>query len=325
MLSDLVLLSLVFALMATPEPDLHLTLKPPRLLYVEPDSDSAVPSVEPEELHPWAIGLASTGLAVGVLAVGTQAWWENGVQSFSLRETGWFGRDTYAGGSDKFGHMFSSLVSLHIVAHVYESLGLDPTSAAWGSALFTAALFNGFEFIDGFTEYGFEYGDVVMNTLGITFGLCARLWPTFDSLFGMRLGYTPSPDFLRHDKTLLKFINDYTGMLFLFDLKLKGVFELAGLEPGPARFINLGVAFTTDQYSPVKVWDERQRLLGAHVGLNFAEVLRAISGGDAWTMRIARVFEMYAIGGLSVVLLRDLNNDRWYLNFGVSNRLEVPL
>lgn len=331
MVSSGVFLPLALVLLAEPGgalsltgPELDLQLRP-RLLWVEPDSNQVVPSVEPEEGHPIAIGLASTGLALGVLAWGTQAWWEDGARPFSIRETGFFDRDSYAGGSDKFGHFYSAVVSVHIVSHVYESLGLDPVTAAWGAALFTATLYNGFEFIDGFTEFGFEYGDVVMNTLGIGFGLLARLLPTFDSLFGVRMGYVPSPDFLRYDKSFLKFINDYTGMMFLFDLKLKGVLELAGRDPGWARFLNVGVAFTTDQYSPVKVWEERQRLVGPHVGVNFAEVLRAISEDDVWVLRIARFFEMYAIGGLSVVLFRDLNNDQWILNFGVSNRLEVPL
>jgi hypothetical protein len=328
--SHSVFLPLALVLMAEPGasltltgPDLDLHLRP-RLLWVEPDANDVVPSVEPEDAPTLAIGLASTGLALGILAFGSQAWWDEGIQPFSLRETGFFGRDTYAGGSDKMGHMFGSLVSLNIMVHVYEGLGLDPVTAVWGSALFTGVLFNGIELIDGFTKFGFEYGDVVMNTLGMGFGVLAHLVPTVDALFGMRLGYVPSPDFLRYDKSVVKFINDYTGMMFFFDLKLKGVFELAGQDPGWARFINVGAAFTTDQYSPVKVWEERQRLFGPHVGVNFAEVMRAISDDDVWVLRFARFFEMYAVGGLSVILLRDLNNDRWILNFGVSNRLEVP-
>jgi hypothetical protein len=317
---------LLVALSSAPAPDLGLHLSPPKLLWVEPDGQTPIAAVEPDqEGRPLTIGLVSTGLALGVLAFGTGAWWEDGLEPFSIRETGFFGEETYAGGSDKWGHMFASLVTLRIVANVYKWLGLDPVKAAWGSALFTTVLFNGFELIDGFTEFGFEYGDVVMNTIGVGFGLAQLLVPHFDDLLGMRIGYVPTRDFLAHDKSYIKFINDYTGMLFVFDLKLKGALELGGFDPGVLRFVNIGAAWGTDNYSPIRRSGEEQRLFGPQVSINFAEVLRAISDGDEAILDFARVADFVMIGGLSLMLLKDLNGDQWYLTAGISNRFEIPL
>ena len=77
------------ALSSSPSPDLGLHLTPPKLLWVEPDGGEPLASVEPDsEGNPLVIGLTSAGLAIGVLAFGTGAWWEDGLEPFSIRETG---------------------------------------------------------------------------------------------------------------------------------------------------------------------------------------------------------------------------------------------
>ncbi len=225
------------------------------------------------------IGLVSAGLTAGVLVWGTQAWWEDGLQPFKLRETGFAGHETYAGGADKLGHLYSSYVSMHIVAPLYEYLGVPHDRAVWFAGIFTALLWNGFEVIDGFTEFGFEYGDVVMNTLGIAIGVVTQLFPVVDSVFGMRLGYVPSSDFLENEKTGVKWINDFSGMSFYFDLKMKGLVEVMGMEPGLTRYLMGGVVYGTDRYAPVRIHEERRRSLGVHLGISFSEVLRKVGDG----------------------------------------------
>lgn len=268
--------------------------------------------------------LASVGMSALVLGVGSQAWWDEGLQPFSFRDTGWFGRDTYSGGADKLGHLYSSYVFVHAAASVYEAIGLDPEEASWMSAAFAFLLFNGFELIDGFTDFGFEYGDVVFNTLGVAGGLVARLFPELERSLGIRLGYVPSNDFLDNPKSVLKFINDYSGMLYYLDFKAQGILEQLDVDPGWARYLVGGLIYGTQGYSPVRqAPDDKRRLFGVHLGISAAELLRSNAQGDGPTLSIARALDFYAMPFFSVSLMRDLNRSDWILSFGLGHRAQV--
>ena len=66
-----------------------------------------------------------------VVVIGTFAWWrDEGYQGWSLRETGFFGRHTYAGGSDKAGHIYTPYLGVRILGQTYEWLEVDRTTAA---------------------------------------------------------------------------------------------------------------------------------------------------------------------------------------------------
>ncbi len=282
---------------------------------------SGTASVAPaREASAAGVLLASAGLTAVVLGVGTQAWWDGGLRSFRLRDTGFLERETYAGGADKVGHLYSAYAAMALMAAAYEALGMTPRGAAWSSALFTGLLFNGFELIDGFTEFGFEYGDAIANTLGIGLGLVTHLVPGAQDLIGMRLGYSPSRDFLASEKNYLRFVNDYSGAHFYLDLKGRGVARLLGLEPGPARWLVGGLVYGTWRYSPVRVREERQRLFGVHLGLDLPELLRAHAGDDPVMPRLASFLEYFALPFFSVALLTDLDGAGTFVSFGVAHR-----
>jgi hypothetical protein len=274
---------------------------------------------------PLAVGLVSAGIAGAVLGTGVVAWWDRGFTELHLADTGLLGQETYAGGADKFGHFYSAWVSMAGMRPIYQSLGISREGSIVGASIFTFLLFNGFELIDGFTDYGVESGDILANTLGIGLGALAEASPTFDSLFGLRLGYVPSHDFLAHEKSTLKFINDYSGMMYFVDLKLKGVFEVLGEEPGYARYLVTGLAWGTKDYSPVKRRPTRERHLGLHVGISLAEVLRSVADGDEGIEAQARFFDFFAVPFLSIVLMRELNEGSWFVSFGIANRFQVDL
>lgn len=272
------------------------------------------------------LGLTSVGFATGVLLWGTSAWWgDDDLDSFRIyKEAGFFGKDTYAGGADKLGHAYSAYVSTSLVAYTYESLGLDRTRATWWAGVFTFVLFNGFELIDGFdSRFGFEPGDVLMNTLGVSLGVLMRLSPTADRLFAFRLGYWPTQDFLAHDRTVTKFINDYSGMTFHLDLRLKGVLELAGREPGLWRYGLVGFAFRTENYSPIRRDDARRQLLGLHLGLSLPEILRAWSEGDPAVETLASVGDYLAVPFLGVTVFHETWRDAWSVELGLGARFEL--
>jgi hypothetical protein len=287
--------------------------------------DLAPPPEEEEEANPLIVAGTSTAIVAIIAAWGWGAWWNEGFKTFHFRETGFLGHETYAGGADKLGHMYGTYLSAKATTKLYLALGMRQTGAALLSAGAVTLVSNGIELADGFTSFGFEYGDVVFNTLGTIAALASDLSPEFHAMFGMRIAYVPSRDFLANEKTFIKWINDYTGMLFYLDLKLKGVFEAFGEDPGLARYLITGVVWGSERYSPVRVESERRRSLGVHVGVSLPQILRDVYEGDQGVEAFATFFDYYAVPFLSVALINDLNSGEWILNFGVANRLEIDL
>ena len=282
--------------------------------------------VDEEDANIWLSVGASVAMAGALFAWAGHAWWKDGeLGRFHLRETGAFGKETYAGGADKMGHAYAVYVMGHVGAEVYQAAGMQADTAAWVSFGATLLVANWVEFVDGFTDFGFEYGDVLANTAGAVMALLTRLYPSLDDTLGFRLGYVPSTDFLENDKSLLKFINDYSGMSFYLDLRLRGLLPYLGRDPGLARFLVTGVVYGTDQYSPVRRHALRRRWVGAHIGLDVGELLRWQSDNDEGVGYIAKFFDYYAVPLMTVAVLRDLNNQSWMINFGVANRMELGL
>ncbi|MCB9653331.1 MAG: DUF2279 domain-containing protein [Deltaproteobacteria bacterium] len=275
--------------------------------------------------NPWVVVGVSSAIVGTIMVWGSQAWWDHGLEPFHWRDTGYFGRETYAGGADKLGHFYATYLLVHGAASIYGALGVPKTRAAWlaGCGVFLTA--NWIELIDGFTEYGFESGDVVANSLGTALGVLTTLSPEVDAVVGARIGYAPTRDFLAHDKTVLKWINDYSGMLFYLDLKMNGVFSLLDRDPGFWRYVLLGPVYGTRDYSPIRRMATRQRILGFQVGLSLPEILRNWGEGDRAVNGIARVLDFYAMPLVSIALMKDLNGRTWFLNFGVSQRFNVGL
>ena len=312
-------------LVAHPEPEIPAPV--PALDLTQTTSSTGVPGLESaklsEDINWWGVGGWSTGIAAAVFFGGTRAWWDEGYEPFNVKDTGWLERDTYSGGHDKIGHVFSAYAATHTMAYIYKSYGLSHRAAIWAAIGYNIFVMNGFEFVDGFTKYGFEYADSVANTIG--FGLSALTWlyPSVYESFGMRVGYFPSNDFLDNERSLIKFINDYTGQIYYFDFKLKGILSAMNVESSWAQYLVGGVAFSTNHYSPVRRHELRQRLWGGHIGLNTAEVFRTFSDSGKTSTVIRTLLNYYALPFLSVSVLKDLNDGPWYVNFGIANNFQV--
>src|SRR5262245_48460118 len=86
--------------------------------------------------------------------------------SFNVKDEGLFGTNTEFGGADKASHFADCYVITKEFSFIYGKLGLSDTAArllAAGTA-FTGGLVN--EIADGFTKYGFSWGDLLMDGLG---------------------------------------------------------------------------------------------------------------------------------------------------------------
>src|SRR5687767_12359310 len=98
---------------------------------------TSITAIDPEpiedEANMWIVTGVSAGCVAVLLAWGTQAWWQDGLQPFRFRDGGGFGRDAYAGGADKIGHAYSNYMLTHFGAALYRALGMSPKRAAWYS------------------------------------------------------------------------------------------------------------------------------------------------------------------------------------------------
>ena len=277
------------------------------------------------------IGGASIGIGALALGAGAVAWWRAyRFDGFGLKNTGSFGRTTYAGGGDKAGHFVSNYIALHAMTSIYEGLGARRERAVLYAAVFTGLIAQGVEIIDGFVPvHRFEYGDVIANIVGLGLGIGTEIVPDLDRVIGARIGYWPSADFLANQRkrtavdTYLKLINDYSGQTVFVDLKLKGALELAGVSPGPARYVLAGINWSTAKYAPKGPEEERQRNLGVHVGVALPEVIDELELGAAGRV-LSGFLRYYAPPFATVSIARDLNHDRWLWSFGLASRLNIP-
>jgi hypothetical protein len=311
------------AVAAVPPDPFHL-VPPLRLPEIEVPAVTTPAPADTSKI--FLVGAASVGGVLAVAIEGRIAWYTQGTESFHWIREGYYGLGTYAGGADKSGHLFSAYISTYIMRSVYRAFDIDNDTATAMAMGFTFLLWNGFEILgDGFTQYGSSPEDSSANMLGIAIAGLSGFFPEIERVFGLRIGYIPSRDLLAHEHNFLKIINDYSGMIYYYDLKLKGVLELMGIEPSLARYLMTGVVYEVWKYSPVLDAQDKRRSLGVHLSISLPEVLRRWGGDDPGVEGIARFFDFYAVPFLSVALMEDLNHNRTYLNFGISGRMELGL
>ena len=113
--------------------------------------------------------LAGVGAGLSTLVVvgGTLAWWrDEPYVGWNWRNTGFFGRTTYAGGSDKVGHAFAWWLGLRASTQIFEWFGISRRHSLIAGTTFSLVLGNVVEVGDAFTRYGFEWPDVIANVAG---------------------------------------------------------------------------------------------------------------------------------------------------------------
>ena len=216
--------------------------------------------------------------------------------SFNVVDEGWFGPNTRFGGADKASHFADYYVITKELAFIFGRLGFSENAArlmAAGTA-FTGGLVN--EVADGFTEYGFSYQDLVMNSLGIGTSLLIMTTRVGD-VVGFRTSHFGS---FKHD-------------VYSMDLKLAGLARRLGLSIGPLRFLYFSATYGIKGY-PTDKTSEQQRQIGLELGLNLEEILNTFGvRRDTWwgtTLHFAADnirFPFTAVG-----FRYDLNHHKWH-------------
>lgn len=303
-----------------PEAEAPLPASPPQTS----ESRSQIPpALRPAPRNGWWISdsrlldgrtlLLTTAFLVSAGVHGYDSWWKDS-RRFSFHADGEgglaFGRSTYTGGADKASHFIGSYAASQELAKIYGLLGkpaaksrLLGAGTAWLAGLIIEAG-------DGFSVFGYSWGDVLANTLGAAAGAeLTRL--EWDDLVGFRLGSVPYSKPPRAERGP-GLGSDYSREVYSADLKLAGLFSRLRRRPGIARFLLLSLTYGTKGYRfhPPEV---RERNVGLDLGLNLPEILRALGLRDEswWARPILEYLTYRRIAFTAIGLRYDLNHRRW--------------
>lgn len=228
----------------------------------------------PEEDKRFRTQALTWGGAGTVLAYGATVWWKDGSSGhFRAASEGWFGQDTYAGGSDKLGHAYSTYAGTRLLAHAFEWAGNDRDDAIVLSAATVFGTLLAVETLDGFSKrYKFSKEDTIMNAVGTGLGLLFENNKRLDDLLDFRLHYWPSGDAKRLNQ--VGPIGDYSGQTYLLVAKATGVPQLRNHEV--LRYFELAAGYGSRGFEPNDgaPSPDRHRNLYFGISLNISEILR---------------------------------------------------
>ena len=278
-------------------PGLSLAAADERRAGDAPRADTVIAGqpAAPEEKKPrWLLAglIAFTEIAV----TGAKATIGFEHTSFNVKDEGFFGANTEFGGADKASHFADYYVLTKEFSFIYGKLGFSETAARLMGAgtVFTGGLVN--EIADGFTKYGFSWGDLLMDGLGTGAALLA-MTARIDDLVGVRTSHFGS---YKHD-------------VFSMDLKLAGLARRLNINIGPLRWLYLSGTYGVKGY-PTDNVDKRERQIGIEIGLSLEEIMNSLSvRRDTWWGATLHIlgdnirFPFTAVG-----FRYDLNHGKWH-------------
>ncbi len=238
-----------------------IDLAPAKVLGAKP-----APADEPRDYR-LASGLVLGGLYAGFWGWAYLAWYRDHPEKdmHDIGKDGWFGVRTYAGGADKLGHAWATMVLARGGTALLDAGGWKRTHAALLSATLAELLFLGVEWKD-YYYYEFSPGDFTFNTLGALTAVALDLSPRLDELIDFRVEYWPSAQY-RYNLTnsdspcekrtpgqpscsRWNIAEDYSGETYLLALHL-GATPLRGLRHGTwTKFVDAVIGFETRNYKP---------------------------------------------------------------------------
>jgi uncharacterized protein YfiM (DUF2279 family) len=257
--------------------------------------------------------LTTSVTLVGAGIFGLTAGWAHGFHSFHFGNEQWFGRNTYAGGSDKASHFIVCATLGRELAWAYDHEGherAESTAMAFGVATLSGLLV---EIVDGFTPYGFAWEDFTADALGAATGVILTR-AGLNDLLGLRLGKVPTgfDDSGLEGRATLGTV--YVTEIYSADLKIAGLARRMRFDPGPARFLMTSVTYNTKGFGYEPPVPERQRLVGFELGLNVPEILSAAGVPETtwWGIFLYKALNFFRIPFTSFGFRYDLDRKTWH-------------
>jgi hypothetical protein len=243
----------------------QLTPAEPDTATPQTDEETSVSQTKPHQIV--------AGLMGGLVAGRLISWSLNKKvkTKYYLINEGWFQRDTYSGGADKWGHFYTDFVFTRLIYHVYRNADYSQQDAIRLAFLEDTIFRTLLELSDGYTAFGASLGDILFNVMGSSFAALLLSHPEWDDFVTFSWSYVPSTDVLEGHHGEKEFSIDYTGMVFSLDFhgwKWANRFQSETV----SRFLELstfGINYRSRHYKqPDK--SRRQRIVGVSWGVNYA-------------------------------------------------------
>ena len=286
----------------------------PELAAVAPFPAALEPHPRPEKLFTTATTVWTAATVAGGVLQGLGAPLQYGWVPWNVTDEGWFGRDTYVGGSDKVSHFVISSGVSRMLYETYTTLGHSENQS------FTLAVATAFmsgtmvEIMDAFSVYGFSFQDLTVDALGAAAGALIHRHHLQD-LLGLRLGLVeteiPASAIGSSVETLGRSYNDE---IYAADLKLGGLIRRMNGNPGFARFFLTSFVFFTKGFGYDPPLPTRYQEIGFEVGLNFTEILRAFGVNEStwWGQGLIAIFDFFRFPFTQVGVYYNLFDGKWY-------------
>jgi hypothetical protein len=224
----------------------------------------------------WSLG-GLTGLYTGVGVWAYFAWYHGKPrnQGWEWNGDGLFGKKTYAGGADKFGHFYSNHVITRLTTELLMSGGWRQVQASVIAGSLSAFYFGLVEAKDAY-YYQFSVGDFSANLLGAGLGVAMINLPALDRLLDVRVDYWPTHEyregFMDGD---VNFVEDYSGQTYLLALHVAALPRVTDSRwTRWARYVDVVGGFQSVNYKPEPADEDaipsQHLFLGAAVNLQAA-------------------------------------------------------
>jgi hypothetical protein len=199
-----------------------------------------------------------------------------------FHDEGGFGLDTYAGGADKLGHMFSNYTIARGSMQILRGTGWGDVTSSIVSTGLTLSFFTMLEIKDGYHRgFGFSWGDMVANATGNVLAQLTENVPVLDAMFDVRLEYQPTPEFVQMlvENGAVDAAEDYSGQTFMLVYHLGSLpvlTEELGLDW--PRYFDLALGFQALNYLPRLNDPNRppQQRIFVGMSINLQQILREV-------------------------------------------------
>lgn len=174
--------------------------------------------------------------------------WDWGtINGFRTRDEGWFGKNTYAGGADKFAHMYSHYLISRASYAFYTNSGISHKDALKNSFILASSVGVLIEIGDGLSHYGFSFQDIVSDFVGIGFGHLLNSNAYLDELIGFQFAWWNNTKDPNHKGQKFKDpIDDYNNQKYIFNLRFAAIPVLRELKI--TRYLNFDFGFYSRGY-----------------------------------------------------------------------------
>lgn len=164
------------------------------------------------------------GVPLAFAAYGAIFWDWGKVSGFRMRDEGWFGNKTYAGGADKLAHIYSHFLINRASYDLYRSNGLSHQASLKNSFILATTVGLLIEVGDGISHYGFAVNDLISDMAGIGFGYLLNSHPYLDELIGFQLYWWDNTQDSQHKGKKFKDpVDDYNNQKYILNVRAAAI------------------------------------------------------------------------------------------------------